>query len=289
MAGLHKEIWLPEIMEGFYANDMFLSEARDMSAFVENDKINLAEAGVNPDVIVNNTTYPVPTAERADVPLSLELDTYDTENTVIRNSEQAELSYDKRSSVIYGHKMALRMRFMEKAIHAYAPTADAAFTPVIQSSGAPAGGFKTISFEDLLDLENKFDEAEITSEGRIMVLSSEHKAQLRKEDLKLFKEIFGGGQGFAGFKFYSLAKKRMPVFNSTNGQKVVYGTAPAGTDTICSVAFQKDEVMRCQGTMEMFAEMKNPHERGDILGFQMRGLALPIRGKGIGAIYSATA
>ena len=287
MAGLNKEIWLPEIKEDFYADDMFLSEARDMSAFVQNDKINLAEAGVNPNVLINNTTYPVPVAQRGDTPLSLELDTYDTENTLVRNSEQAELSYDKRTSILFGHRQALRMKFMEKAIHAYAPASDGEFTPVIAASGGDdSSGVKELTFEDILDLENRFDEAELPSEGRVLVLSTRHKSQLKKQDLKLYKAIFNVGADFGGFKIYSLARKRMPLFNRTNGSKVAFGAASSATDTIGSIAFHKDEVMRSQGTLDMFADLKNPKERGDILGFQMRGLALPIRGKGVGAIYS---
>lgn len=291
MAGLNKEVWLPEILEGFYADDSFLSEARNMDAFVENNKINLAEAGVNPDVLVNNTTYPIGAAERSDVPIELPLDYYDTENTIIRNARKVELSYDKRTSVIYGHKQALKMGVMEKAIHAYAPDQNGTFTPVIATTGATQGGFKAITFDDILDLEAAFDEAEVPAEGRVLVLNAKHKTQLRKADLKLYKEVFSGSQGsFAGFKIYTLASKRMPVYNKSTGEKAAYGAVAApSTDTICSVAFHKDEVMRSTGEAEMFATEKSPTERGDLIGFQMRALCLPIRGKGIGAIYSANA
>ena len=45
--------------------------------------------------------------------------------------------------------------------------------------------------------------------------------------------------------------------------------------------------MRAMGTVDMFAKEKDPEIRGDIIGFQMRALALPIRNKAIGAIYTA--
>lgn len=288
MAGLNKEIWLPELMEDFYAEDTFLNEARDMSAFVENDKINLADAGVNPDVLINNTTYPIGISERSDVPLALELDLYDTKNTLLRNAEKAELSYDKRSSVLYGHRQALKMKFLQKAIHAYCPDSDTADTPVLETTGsANADGFKSLTFEDILTLEGKFDEAEIPSEGRILVLNAKHKAELRKADLKLYNSVFGSENSYGGFKIYSLASKRMPVFNKSTGVKAVFGAAAAPTtDTNCSVAFQKDEVMRAQGTPDMFERLKDPESRGDVIGFQVRNLASTIRGKGMAAIYS---
>jgi hypothetical protein len=291
MAGLSKEIWLPELMEGFYGDDSFLSEARDMSAFVENDTINLADAGVNPDVLINNTTFPIGITERADIPLALELDLYDTKNTLLRNAEKAELAYDKRSSVLYGHRQALKMKFMEKAIHAYAPDTDGEFTPILTTTGAAnADGFKSLTFEDILTLEGAFDDAEIPSEGRILVLNSKHKSELRKADLKLYTSVFSSENTYGGFKIYPLSSKRMPVYNKTLGTKAVFGAVAAPTtDTICSVAFQKDEVMRAQGSVDMFERMKDPEARADVLGFQMRGLTSTIRGRGIAAIYAVTA
>jgi hypothetical protein len=291
MAGLNKEIWLPELMEGFYAEDNFLNEARDMSAFVENDKINLADAGVNPDVLVNNSTYPIGISERSDVPLALELDMYDTKNTLLRNAEAAELAYDKRSSVLYGHRQALKMKFLEKAAHQFAPSTNSANTPVLETTGSDNGlGFKSITFEDILTLEGKFDEAEIPSEGRVLVLSATHKAELRKADLKLYTSVFSSENTYGGFKIYTLASKRMPVYNKTTKTKVAYGAAAApSTDTTCSFAFHKDEVMRAKGSLDMFERLKDPESRGDVIGFQMRGLAMPIRGIGCGAIVAVSA
>lgn len=285
--GLNKEIWLPELMEGFYADDSFLSEMRDMSAFVDNDVINLAEAGVNPDVLVNNTVYPISYSQRADVPIALSLDTFDTENTLVRNIETAELAYEKRNSIMYGHKQALRMTFMEKAAHAVAPSADSALTPLLQTTGAGVGGFRNMTFSDILDLEERFDQAEIPTEGRILVLNATHLKHLRLEDADKYKDMIKDGK-IETFKVYRLASKRLPRYNKTTGAKVAYGAAAApSTDTISSIAFHKDEVMRAQGSQDIFSREKDPELRGDMIGFQMRGLSLPIRGKGVAAIYSA--
>jgi hypothetical protein len=287
-AGLNKEIWLPDLMEGFYADDSFLTELRDMSAFVSNDVINLAEAGVNPDVLVNNTAYPIPFAQRTDVPIALALDTYDTENTLIRSIETAELSHDKRSSVLYGHRQALKMTFMQKAAHAIAPAADGVFTPLLTTTGANNGdGFKRLTYADILKLKKRFDNAEIPADGRILILSAQHQEDLELEDVNRYNLVMDKGV-LRGFKLYFLADNRLPRYNKTSGAKVAYGAVAApSTDTIASIAFHKDEVMKAQGTLDMFVREKDPEERGDIMGFQMRGLSMPIRGKGIAAIYNA--
>lgn len=286
-AGLNKEIWLPDLMEGFYGDDMWLSETRDMSAFVDNNTINLAEAGVNPDVLINNTSYPISVAQRSDAPLALPLDTYDTENTVIRSIETAELSYDKRASIIYGHKQSLRMTFMEYAAYRIAPSANTTYTPLLTATGADNGaGNKSLTWKDVRNLQKAFDNAEIPYEGRILILSQQHLTDLELEDLDRFNKVMDKGV-VCGFKLYRQADKRLPRYNKTNGTKVAWKSAAApSTDVYASFAFHKDEVMRAQGTQDMFLKEKDPEERGDVLGFQMRGLSMPIRGKGIAAIYS---
>jgi len=292
--GLAKEIWTDQLMEGFYPETSWLSEAVDKSALVEYDKIHLAEAGVNPNVLFNNTTYPVPASERGDTPIELTLDYFDTENTILRNAEKVELSYDKRESVLYGHRQALMTKCAERAIYNYAPQADSEFTPVIETTGDALNGFKKLTYADVETLRNQFNEAEIPSEGRILVLNAKHESDLINEDRKLYNQMFPSGSqhygNLYGFKVYVMSSKRFPRFNKTDGTKIPFGAAPdTAIDTICSVAFHKMEVMRCDGTAKMFDDTDSPTERGDVLGFQKRFLALPLRNKAISAIYSAAA
>lgn len=286
-AGLNKEIWLDEILEGFYADDMFLSEMRDMSAFVDNNTINLAEAGVDPNVLINNNSYPIAVNSRTDIPIALPLDTYDTENTRIRAIEKAELAYDKVKSVTEGHKNALRMTFMEKAAHTLVPSSNGTYTPIIKASGADNGkGEKRLKYSDVDALATAFNDAEIPAEGRILVLSSQHQSDLRIEDSDRLNRMMDKG-ALAGFKLYFLASKRLPRYNKTNGTKVAWGAAAnPSTDVRASFAFHKDEVMRAKGSVNMFATLNSATDRSDVFGFQMRGLSMPIRGKGIAAIYS---
>ena len=285
-AGLNKEVWLAEIMEGFYADDMFVSEARDLSAFVENNTINLAEAGVNPEVLINNTSYPIPIAQREDTPLALPLDTLDTENTLVQSIETAELSYDKRASVEYGHRQALRMKVMERAAFRWAPASNGEFTPIITCTGeANEEGRRRLKFKDIRRLKRKFNNAEIPAEGRILVLSAQHMEDLENENLTLYNQLLNTNNLY-GFKVYELAEKRLPRYNHSTGAKIAWGAAAQATDTHASIAFHKDEVMRCDGTVDMFVREKDPELRGDVLGFQQRNLTMPFRNKGIAAIYS---
>lgn len=289
LAGLNKEIWLPDLMEGFYADDMFISECRDMSPFVSNNTINLAEAGVNPDVMINNSSYPISVSQRTDRALALPLDTYDTENTRIRKAETAELSYDKRKSIIYGHKQAIRMKFLEYAAHRIAPDTDGTYTPLIATTGADnGGGNKAMKWANVRALQKRFDNAEIPTDGRIIVLSQQHLTDLETEDLDRYNKVMDKGT-ICSFKIYKLADARLPRYKNTDGSKVAWEAAVANTDVNASIAFHKDEVMRAQGELDMFSDEKSAEQRADLIGFQMRGLSMPIRDKGIAAIYSPVA
>ena len=67
-------------------------------------------------------------------------------------------------------------------------------------------------------------------------------------------------------------------------KKNVFGS----TDTayFASVAFCKSEVMKADGDIYMYSRVDDPEERATIVGFDKRFIAVPIRGKGIGAIIS---
>lgn len=276
-AGLLKEIWIGKLMENFYPDGSWLMESEDMSAFVDNNTINLADAGVDPDVLVNNTSYPIAISERTDVPLALPLDYYDSKNTVVRNARLVELAYNKLESIVRQHRSAIYKKNLQKAAWNYGPSANTAFTPVLAVG--------TSIIDTIIEAQTKFDELEVPQDGRILVLCPKHKELLKKEDKKLFKDIFGpnGTRDLYGFKVYDTTVT--PTYNGTTGVKAAFGAVAAGTDAKSSLFYSKYEVMRAEGTYDMFSRLKDPEARGDIIGFQKRFLALPIRSKYIGAIY----
>lgn len=287
MAGLQKEIWTDILLEKFYPDNSFISQARDMSALVEFNKINLAEVGANPSVLIDNTSYPIAVSSRTDVPKELALKTLDTTSTVIRNVEAMELVYDKMASVIYGHKQELLKTACKLAAWNWTPSSNSDLTPVLATSGAADGfGKKKLTFKDVLDLMTKFNLADFPADGRIFVLNPTHEAHLIEEDLTLYKAAIVSNTLF-GFKLFRTSAT--PIFNISTGVKVAYGAAPAATDTISSFAYHKDEVMKAMGTIEMFAKYMDPDNKGDVINFQMRYCALPLRSTAISAIYSADA
>lgn len=293
MAGtLNKQVWTNQIMKGFYPDSSFLKYAKNLSGLVDNDVINLAEAGIDPVVMVNNTTYPIKVTQRIDTPIAIELDKFETENTLVRRPEVIEYSYDQLESVIMGHRNTLAAKVSEKAAHAFAPDEDSEYTPIILTTGAVCGLRKRMTYEDVIALKNRFDTAEIPLEKRYLVLAPEHVTDLLLQDIELFKDLTNIRDGvpfnFAGF--FMLQYSRMPKYALKEAQlkKTAFG-AVNDAATFCSFAFQGDEVMKADGEIYMYSNENDPLERGTIVGFDKRFVALPLRNKGIGAIVSAMA
>ena len=63
---IEKELWVDIIKEQPIQEGDFLNESEDLSALVDNNTLHLAEAGVEPEVFIDNDTYPVGIVQRED-------------------------------------------------------------------------------------------------------------------------------------------------------------------------------------------------------------------------------
>lgn len=289
MATLNKQVWIAQLMEKFYPDTSFLNYAKDFSGLTDNDKINLAEAGVDPEVLVNNNTYPIAITTRVDNPIEIELDKFETVNTLVRRPDVIEYAYDQLESVLMGHRNVLRTNTGTKAAHAYAPQEDTSFTPVITTTGtADADGNLRITPEDILKLKRRYDEVDYPYDKRYLVLHPRHVEDLILSDLKSFKDITdlvdGQPKRFAGFNILQFTKN--PIYNRTTLQKKAFGAVAAPSDAFCSFSFYGEEVMKADGGIYLYSRENDPEHRGTIIGFDKRFIALPIRNKGIGAIVA---
>lgn len=278
--GLAPEVWLPLVKEDFYPKAHFLNGASDMSSLVNNDKINFAEAGADPSVMKNNTTYPIGSTVASDNPKAIELDYYDTDSTIVQNAVAVELAYDQRTLYANKHKKALLKRFGLDAAFAYAPTqnSSANFNTVLNLGSGDS------IIDACIDLQKAYNECDEDGNDRNLVLCPAHQAAIAKEDKVLYKSIMAEPGGtFYGFKIWTYS--RNPIYVGSTGVKTAFGAAfVSGTHKYSSFAFLGSEVMKAVGTMEMFSQLKDPDIKGDKFNFQMRGLVSSLRGKYGGAI-----
>lgn len=278
--GLAPEVWIPLVKEDFYPSNSFLTAAQDMSSLVNNDKINFAEAGADPTVMKNNTSYPIGSTVAADTPLAIELDYYDTDSTIVRNAIAIELVYDQRAMYANKHKKALMKRLGVDAAFAYAPTQKSTgnFNEVLNL------GANDSVIDAIIDLQKHYNNCDEDGSGRVLVLCADHMAAIAKEDKVLYKSIMAENNAmYYGFKIFTYTKN--PIYIGATGVKAAYGTAfNEETHKNSSFSFLSNEVMKAQGTVEMFSALKDPDIKGDKFNFQMRALVSSLRGKYAGAI-----
>lgn len=291
MAGIAKEIWIDALMEPFYAEASFMDYFQDMTQFVEFNTINLADAGVDPVVYVNNATWPIQAVQRTDTPLAIPLDTLDTQTTLVRNIEQMESAYDKMESVLRGHRRSLLDTALRRGAWAASPNTDSPFTPIVSASGAVRAdnSRKKATWEDVAALQTRLKL--LNGPGvLVLVLHPLHAQDLRNEDRQFYKVMADQTKGIIANRegFIIMEYSNNAVYDGTNNKKAFGAAAAPSTDRYSSFAFMQDEIAKADGTVEMFERLKDPDQRGDLVGFQKRFKALTIRGKFMGALVSGT-
>ena len=301
-AGLNQEIWTDILVKNLKDGESasFLNEITDRSDLViasrnDNDIIHLVDVGVDPDVLINNNTYPIPIQEQVDGDIPIQLDKYQTKATPVTDDELQYIAYDKISLVQEKHVKSIKKAKFGKSAHALAPQADSTLTPVISTTGANDGtGRKKMTFKDLTALKRKFDDAGIDEEGRILVLSTDHYNDLLEDaDTKnLFKgQYLDEKKGklnlfLAGFKIYWYL--RNPYFNATSKTKLSYGAIPGAGDYRATFAFVADEMFRATGRTKNYTKEPEPEFQRWLYNVRHNFITLPKKQRSIGAIISAT-
>lgn len=273
-AGVYTEIWTGELVKylrrGLEAT--FLDGIPDNSSAVDKDVIHLVDVGVEPDVLINNTTYPIDLQVLEDDDIPIGLDKFQTKVTPITDDELYAISYDKIASVKERHGNAINDAKFAKAAHALCAQSNTAKTPVLCTSGStdPSTGRKKITPKDIVAMKRAMDKLKVPTTGRRLVLCSDHVNDLLEADQN-FKEQYNninrteGTVGrLYGFDIYEFANN--PVY-STAGVKKSVNATPGTGEFQCSFAFYVNRVFKATGSTKMYwspAETDPEYQRNKV-------------------------
>lgn len=293
MEGVYTEVWTGEMVKKLNAGlqATFLNGIPDYSTNVNNETIHLVDVGGDPDVLVNNTTYPIPIQDLEDGDIALSLDKFQTKATRVTDDQLYAISYDKMASVIERHMDAIVTVKYKKFAHALAPYSHTAKTPVIQTSGETdaTSGRKKITLKDIIALKRTFDNMEVPEDGRVLVLCPDHVNDLLELDQsfrdKYYNYTTGKLMNMYGFEIYTFVNT--PYFNK-NGVKLAYNAVPTATDHKGSFAFYRPRMFRAQGSIKMYYSeaVNNPTTQENLVNYRNYDIVLPKKMEAIGAIYS---
>lgn len=291
-AGVFVEVWTAELVKQFNHADQgtWLDGIPDYSRYAKNGVIHLVDVGVDPEVLINNSTYPIPVTALNDADIPVSLDKLSTEATPITDDELYALSYDKISLVKEKHGNAITIKKFDKALHAFAPASHTANTPVIMTSGiADTDGRKPITRKDLIALKKSFDDAKVPKAGRRLVLCPDHVADLLLIDQKFADQYYNYATGKIAnlYSFEVFEYVANPIY-TTAGAKKSFGAVASEGEYQASVAFHAPTMFKAADETKMYySESKNdPLTHRNLVNFEHRYIALPKKQKAIGAIIS---
>lgn len=291
LEGVYTEVWTGELVKqlrgGMTAS--WLDGVSDYSDAVKNEVIHMVDVGGDPDVLINNTTYPIAAQELEDGDIALGLDKFQTKKTAVSDDQLFAISYDKMGSVIERHGDAITIAKFKKAAHALAPNSNTAKTPVVPTSGEDDNGRKKCTRKDIIALKRKLDALQIPKTGRRLVLCSDHVNDLLEDDQKFRDQYYNYTTGkianMYGFEVYEF--ENCPYFTK-EGTKVPFKDSPSGTDHQASFCFYLKRAFRAQGSTKMYYRdaQTNPDYQQNEVNFRHYYIVLPKKMEALGAIYS---
>lgn len=296
-AGLYPEVWVAELIKAFRTaaeSVGWYNRIRSYDQHVDKDVLHFVDIGGDPDVLIDNTSYPLEATSLDDSDAAVKLHKFQTTPTRITDDELHGISYDKIGSVVERHKDAFSEVKFKRAIHSLAPAEHTTKTPVLLTTGDPVEeeGRLKLRRQDIISLKKAFDKARIPSEGRILVLCSEHVADLLEQDQKFAGQYYNYESGtiarLYGFDIYEYTE--CPYFSVSTKKKKAYGSVPAqATDRQASVAYTLKRVMRADGSTKTYMQeaATSPTTQENLFSMRTYNLCLPLKKEGLGAIVSA--
>lgn len=293
-AGILKEVWTGELVKALRAGleATWLDGIPDSSALVDNDVIHLVDVGVDPDVLINNTTYPIPLQALDDADIAISLDKFQTKVTPITDDELYAISYQKMARVKESHANAINDAKFAKAAHALCPTKNEDNTPVLKTTGEyvdGTSGRKRLTLKDIVNLKAAFDAAKIPTQGRRLVLSTDHVNDLLLID-QHFKEQYynyttGKIANMYSFEVYEFVNN--PYYTTAGVKKALNATVAAG-EYQASFAFYTQRVFKATGSTKMYYSeaSTDPEYQRNKINFRHYFVCMPKKLDACGVIMS---
>ena len=283
LMAIQREIWLEDIVANLFKSNPHLNYAVNADQFVLQGKVvHIPNAGSKPSVTRNRDSLPATVVQRTDVDITFNLDEFTTAPMLITNADDAELSYDKRQSVIGEHSDALAELIGDWFFYYWAPTAS---TQMVRTSGAstPAhvgtGVRKAVTLQDILDIQTKMNSNSVPAKDRYAVLDSQLYAQLQKDmtatQYRDFTQHQNVAEGVLGKLYgFTILDPRATVLRYSNAATPVPyepgSDSTADTDFAGGLFWQRNSVIRALGMTDFYEDTGNPTYYGDIYSALVR-------------------
>ena len=303
---VQKEIWQRTIVEGLFADELFISRAVNDDMYVnEGKKVHIPNAGAPSGTETNRSSLPATVYKRVDQDVEYTLDEVTTNPILIPFADMVELSYNKRNSVIDQDRKQIIFNACEAILKKWHP--GSSNTVLTTGQGVPAwtpgatGLRKKITPADVAALQTRMNADNVPITGRFLLLDAyQYEALLsaltETQAIGFFQaaDVKRGVMGMLyGFEVMMRATvlRFATATDPLNGAFKAKSAAGAATDNAGALAWQQDSVSRALGEVKMFDSVDNPLYFGDIYSFLVRcgGTIRRYDKKGVYAIINGPA
>jgi hypothetical protein len=322
--GINKEVWISTINENVFQQSSFMDMGTDHSAYVNNATVHVPNAGALPTIVQNRSSFPGTVTQRTDNDLTYNLNEYSATPFLLQYSEELEVNYDKRNSLLYALTQTLHQTIGNQTAYAWAlpNNAGANFSGrTFSTTGAadstkPDGATGTrlaVTLSDIAKLKTSLDTDLMPDADRTVVIPS---AIWNNQMLQLaaLTQVLQYGVNSVGTKEGVLEPASIPGFAGkiygmnviTRPNVVVYSATSSahtsvaltaigdnGTPTTTNandcfgiIAFQKMAVSNAKGDTKIFYEAERAEYYGSLFSAVVRHGAARLRsdGKGVAAL-----
>ena len=181
---LQREIWIADIQEILFAQNEFVMSSTDDSGYIGNKTVHIPQSGVATGVVVNRSTLPAALTQRTDTELTYNVDQYTTDPFLVTRLDEAQLSYNKRASLMGLQVAALSDLLALNTAFAWGGVVASC---IIRTSGAgdqtalapgATGNRNAITLADIRAAAKKLDQDFVPSVGRKLLMPVDMYYQL---------------------------------------------------------------------------------------------------------------
>lgn len=289
---LDREQWLADIQENLFKNNAIINRAVNHDGFVNYKTVHVPQAGANPTISKNISSFPATISQRTDSELTYSMDTYYVEPIHIeKGQETAFISYDKRMSVLRQNISTLEEVLTNHALYKWAPAGAGTFVKTtgsaVSSALAPSATSTrlAITLADILSAKAILDAANVPQEGRILLMpSSIYNGQLLAIQDVYQMQSYGSSALPSGVVarihgFDIMIRSTVVVYDNTATpvlKTVADGTgapsSPASTDNLACLAYHPSFVAKAMGATEVIINEDVAEYYGSLISsFQLFG------------------